>query len=249
MLAAGAFTGRADGWIRNFRAGFGVKILSEPPLPPRSDGGQPIVIEIVFDPACPWCYIGKRRLERALGMRPDIEPVLKWWPFLLNPEMPVEGIDRTSYLLRKYGSETRVGRIYGAIAEVGQSVEIDFAFDRIRRAPNTVNAHRLVRFAAADGRAEAAVEALFFAYFIEARDIGEISILLAIGAELGLDFHALKGYLESEADAAAIYEENARAHRIGINGVPSFVFEGSLVISGAQEPKVLAGMLDVARLG
>ncbi len=226
-----------------------MNILTDPPPATRPDGGQPIVIEIVFDPACPWCYIGKRRLERALGMRPDLKPVLKWWPFLLNPEMPAEGIDRTSYLLRKYGSETRVGRIYGAISEVGQSVEIDFAFDRIRRAPNTVNAHRLVRFAAAEGRAEAVVEALFFAYFIEARDVGEISVLSELGAELGLEFQALKRYLESDEDAAVIYEENARAHRLGINGVPSFVFEDSLVIGGAQEPKVLAGMLDVARLG
>lgn len=225
-----------------------MNILSDAPAA-RPDGGPPIVIEIVFDPACPWCYIGKRRLERALGMRPDLRPVLKWWPFLLNPEMPSEGIDRTSYLLRKYGSETRVGRIYGAIAEVGQSVEIDFAFERIRRAPNTVNAHRLVRFAGAEGRADAAVEALFFSYFIEARDVGDVSVLLEIGAGLGLDAHSLKRYLESGQDADLIYEENARAHRLGVNGVPSFVFGGSLVISGAQEPQVLARMLDVARMG
>jgi len=225
-----------------------VNILSDAPAA-RPDGGPPIVIGIVFDPACPWGYIGKRRLERALSMRPDLRPVLKWWPFLLNPEMPAEGIDRTSYLLRKYGSETRVGRIYGAIAEVGQSVEIDFAFERIRRAPNTVNAHRLVRFAGAEGRADAAVEALFFSYFIEARDVGNVSILLEIGAELGLDARSLKRYLESGQDAELIYEENARAHRLGVNGVPSFVFGGSLVISGAQEPQVLARMLDVARMG
>lgn len=226
-----------------------MNILSDTPGAARPDGGQPIVIEIVFDPACPWCYIGKRRLERAVGMRPDLKPVLKWWPFLLNPEMPAEGIDRTSYLVRKYGSETRVGRIYGAISEVGQSVEIDFDFDRIRRAPNTVNAHRLIRFAGVRGRAEAAVEALFFSHFIEARDVGAVAVLLDIGAELGLDPHALKSYLESDEDAALIYEENARAHRLGINGVPSFVFGGSSVISGAQEPQVLARMLDVARMG
>ncbi len=226
-----------------------MNILSDASAVARPDGGQAIVVEVVFDPACPWCYIGKRRLERALAMRPDIKPVLKWWPFLLNPEMPAEGIDRTSYLLRKYGSETRVGRIYGAIAEVGQSVEIDFAFDRIRRAPNTVNAHRLVRFAGAQGRAEAAVEALFHGYFIDARDVGRIPVLVEIGAELGLDSRALKRYLESGEDAEVIYEENARAHRLGVNGVPSFVFGRSFVISGAQEPKVLARMLDVARLG
>lgn len=226
-----------------------MNIVSDTSALARPDGGQPIVVEVVFDPGCPWCYIGKRRLERALAMRPGLRPVLKWWPFLLNPEMPAEGIDRTSYLLRKYGSETRVGRIYGAIAEVGQSVEIDFAFDRIRRAPNTVNAHRLVRFAGARGRADAAVEALFFGYFIAARDVGKLSVLIDIGAGLGLDPNALERYLESDEDAGAIYEENARAHRLGVNGVPSFVFGGSFVISGAQEPKVLARMLDVAGLG
>jgi predicted DsbA family dithiol-disulfide isomerase len=225
-----------------------VNILSDTHGGARPDEGRSILVEIVFDPACPWCYIGKRRLERALAMRPDLRPVLKWWPFLLNPEMPDEGIDRTTYLVRKYGSETRVGRIYGAIAEVGQSVEIDFAFDRIRRAPSTVNAHRLVRFAAARGLADAVVEALFFGYFISARDVGAISVLVDIGAELGLDAAALKRYLESDEDVALIYEENARAHRLGVNGVPSFVFGGFSIISGAQEPKVLARMLDVTRL-
>lgn len=214
-----------------------------------TDGGQPTVIEVVFDPACPWCYIGKRRLEKAMGMRPDLRTELKWWPFLLNPEMPAEGIDRTTYLVRKYGSETRVSRIFGAISEVGQSVEIDFAFDRIHRAPNTVNAHRLVRFAGARGQADSVVEALFVSYFVEARDVGKISVLVEIGAELGLGGQAVRNYLESDEDAALVYEENARAHRLGINGVPSFVLSGSFVISGAQEPKVLARMMDVARLG
>jgi predicted DsbA family dithiol-disulfide isomerase len=204
-------------------------------------------VQIIFDPGCPWCYIGKRQLERALATRPDIQPQLDWWPFLLNPDLPPEGIDRTTYLIRKFGSEARVGRIHVAIADVGQSVEIDFAFDRIRRTPNTVNAHRLVRFAAVHGRADRTVEALFYNHFVRGRDIGDTGVLTQIGSEVGLDVRLLRLYLRSDADLASVYAENARAHRLGINGVPAFVFNGAFVTCGAQEPTVLARIIDVAR--
>ena len=204
-------------------------------------------IQIIFDLGCPWCYIGKRQLERALAMRSDIRPQLEWWPFLLNPDLPPEGIDRTTYLIRKFGSEARVGRIHVAIADVGQSVEIDFAFDRIRRTPNTVNAHRLVSLARVHQRADRMVEALFYNHFVRGRDIGDINVLIQIGCDLDLDVRLLRLYLRSEADLASIYSENARAHRLGINGVPAFVFSGSFVTCGAQEPTVLARIIDVAR--
>ncbi len=204
-------------------------------------------IEIIFDAVCPWCYIGKRRLEQALALRPHIRATPRWRPFLLNPEMPPEGIDRTAYLVRKFGSEARVRRIYGAIGEAGQSVEIDFAFERIRRTPSTVDAHRLVRFAGNAGKATDAVEALVLAYFVDGRDIGDTGVLTGIGENLGLDAGPLHAYLTSDEDAALIHEENARAHGLGINGVPAFVFNRDMVISGAQEPRILARMLDAAR--
>jgi len=204
-------------------------------------------IEVIFDPGCPWCYIGKRQLERALAARPGVDARLKWWPFLLNPDLPPEGLDRTTYLIRKFGSEARVGRIHLAIADAGQSVEIDFAFDRIRRTPNTVNAHRLVRFAGTYGSADRVVEALFHNHFVRGRDIGDARVLVQIGEELGLDIRLLRPYLRSEADVAVIYAENARAHRLGINGVPAFVLDGAFVTCGAQESSVLARMIDVAR--
>lgn len=206
-------------------------------------------IEVIFDPGCPWCYIGKRQLERALAARPAVEAHLRWWPFLLNPDLPPEGLDRTTYLIRKFGSEARVGRIHLAIADAGQSVEIDFAFDRIRRTPNTVNAHRLVRFAGMYGRADRAVEALFHNHFVRGRDIGDARVLVQIGEELGLDVRLLRTYLRSEADVTVIYGENARAHRLGINGVPAFVLDGAFVTCGAQDSSVLARMIDVAREG
>ncbi len=114
-------------------------------------------IQVIFDTVCPWCFIGKRRLELALALRPNISAEFHWRPFLLNREMPPEGIDRTAYVIRKYGSEDRAGRIYGSIVEIGQSVDIDFAFERIDRTPNSVDTHRLVMFAARQGVADVIV--------------------------------------------------------------------------------------------
>lgn len=203
-------------------------------------------IDIIFDTVCPWCYIGKRRLEMALSMRPQIKAKPNWRPFLLNPEMPPEGIDRTAYLVKKFGSESRVRRIYGAIGEAGQSVEIDFAFDRIDKTPNSVDSHRLVRFAHERGLADEVAEALFVEFFINGRDIGDLRVLTEIGAANGLDAKQVEAYLNTDADVDTIHDENVRAHRLGINGVPSFAFNEKFVISGAQEPQVLVRMLDAA---
>ncbi len=203
-------------------------------------------IDIIFDTVCPWCYIGKKRLEMALSMRPQIKVKPNWRPFLLNPEMPPEGIDRTAYLVKKFGSESRVSRIYGAIGEAGQSVEIDFAFDRIDKTPNSVDSHRLVRFAHERGLADEVAEALFVEFFINGRDIGDLRVLTEIGAANGLDAKEVEAYLNTDADVRTIYDDNVRAHRLGINGVPSFAFNEKFVISGAQEPQVLARMLDAA---
>jgi predicted DsbA family dithiol-disulfide isomerase len=204
-------------------------------------------IQVIFDPGCPWCYIGKRQLERALALRPGVNARLSWWPFLLNPDLPPEGVDRAIYLLRKFGSEARVGRIHLAIADVGESVDIQFAFDRIRRTPNTVNAHRLIRFAGLYGTADRAVEALFHRHFVRGVDIGDMRVLIQIGGELDLDIPSLRSYLRSDADLGVVYGDNARAHRLGINGVPAFVFESTFIICGAQEPAVLARLIDLAQ--
>jgi predicted DsbA family dithiol-disulfide isomerase len=203
-------------------------------------------IEIIYDTVCPWCYIGKRRLDQALALRPHLKLTTHWRPFLLNPELPPDGVDRTAYLVKKFGSETRVRRIYGAIGEAGLSVEIDFAFDRIQKTPNSIDSHRLVKYAARHGVADPLVEALFVAYFVHGLDIGDHGILQEIGVEHGLDRVDLERYLASNEDHEAVTQDNARAHRLGVNGVPSFVFTGPMVISGAQEPQILARMLDAA---
>lgn len=168
-------------------------------------------IQVVFDTICPWCFIGKRRMERALALRPGIEARFQWRPFLLNREMPPEGIDRTAYLVRKFGSEARVRRIYGTIAETGQSVDIDFAFERIHRTPNSVDGHRLVMLAAREGAADAVVERLFVEYFLHGRDTGARDVLMEIGTGYGLDAGAVERHLDSDADVDAVYEIG-RAH-------------------------------------
>ncbi|MBL6929183.1 MAG: DsbA family oxidoreductase [Rhodospirillales bacterium] len=207
-------------------------------------------VDVVFDTICPWCYVGKRRLEAARLLRPNVEITPRWRPFLLNPDMPGEGMERDTYLVRKFGTEARVRRIYGAIGDAGQSVEIDFAFDRIRQTPNSVNSHRLVQFAENHGQtnavADAVVEALFLNYFINGKDIGDDDVLIKIGVDIGLDENKLGDYLSSDEDVSFVYEENARAHRRGINSVPSYVLGGSMVISGAHEPQVLARLIDAA---
>ena len=201
---------------------------------------------MIFDTVCPWCYIGKRRMEQALALRPHVDIDLVWRPFLLNREIPADGIDRTAYLIRKFGSEARVRRIYGAIAQAGESVDIDFAFDRIDRTPNSVDSHRLIRYALLNGADPRIVETLFFEYFIEGLDIGRQDVLQEIGARDGLDGAAIGAYLNSEEDIDFVYDENTRAHRMGVNGVPAFVFNEKMVISGAQEPQILARMIDAA---
>ena len=203
-------------------------------------------IQMIFDTVCPWCYIGKRRMEQALALRPHVDIDLVWRPFLLNREIPADGIDRTAYLIRKFGSEARVRRIYGAIAQAGESVDIDFAFDRIDRTPNSVDSHRLIRYALLNGANPRIVETLFFEYFIEGLDIGRQDVLQEIGARDGLDGATIGAYLNSEEDIDFVYDENTRAHRMGVSGVPAFVFNEKMIISSAQEPQILACMIDAA---
>lgn len=204
-------------------------------------------IEFIFDTVCPWCYVGKRRFERALAQRPGTRAEITWRPFLLNPDIPPEGIDRRAYLDRKFGGPARVNRIHAAVASAGAAEGIEFVFDRITRAPNTLNSHRLIRFAGDFGRQSEVVEALYRAYFVEGQDIGLIPVLTLIGEKLGLPGQALEDYLRSDADVAAVMNDNARAHRQGVNGVPCLILDGAYALAGAQEPDILLRLIDIAR--
>jgi predicted DsbA family dithiol-disulfide isomerase len=203
-------------------------------------------VEVVHDLVCPWCYLGLRRLQRTLRRRPELTFELTWRPFLLNPDMPRSGMPRTDYVIRKFGGEDRARRLYASITDIGRAEGLQFRFDRIRRTPSSVDAHRLVRWAVSQGRGDGLVEALFAAHFTEGRDIGDIAVLVAIAAANGLDAHSAQAFLLSEADVDAIHAENLRAHRLGINGVPCFVIGGRHAIAGAQEAEVIERLLDIA---
>lgn len=210
--------------------------------PPRAR----LEIEIVHDLVCPWCYLGQRRLLRTLRRRPDIAFDLGWRPFLLNPDMPRAGMPRADYVARKFGGEERARRLYGSITEIGRSEGMLFRFDRIRRTPSSVDAHRLVRWATPFGCGVEVVEALFAAHFTDGRDVGDLGVLTGIAMACGLDGAQASAFLASDAECELVHAENLRAHRLGINGVPCFVIGARHAIAGAQEPEVLERLLNVA---
>jgi predicted DsbA family dithiol-disulfide isomerase len=205
-------------------------------------------IEVVHDLVCPWCYLGMRRLLRTLRRRPDLLFDIAWRPFLLNPDMPRVGMARADYVMRKFGGEERARRLYASISDIGLTEGLQFRFDRIRRTPSSVDAHRLVLWAAGSGAETDLVEALFAAHFTDGRDIGEISVLAALAYTVGLDGSAATAFLRAETSVDAIHAENLRAHRLGINGVPCFVIGGRHAIAGAQEAEVIERLLDIAVL-
>jgi len=213
--------------------------------PPRAR----LAIEVVFDLVCPWCFLGTRRLQRALRARPDVAATITWRPFLLNPDIPDGGIPRADYLVRKFGGEERARRLHATIAELGRAEGVQFRFDLIRRIPPSLDAHRMVRLATRMGVADRAVNALFEGYFTAGADIGQAEVLVAIGRRIGLEPEAVLRCLASQAEATAVHADNLRAHRLGINGVPCFVIDGKHAIAGAQEPEVLDRLLDVAASG
>ncbi|HVA35049.1 MAG TPA: DsbA family oxidoreductase [Stellaceae bacterium] len=206
-------------------------------------------IDIVADVICPWCFIGKRRLETALAQRPAIAPDITWRPFQLNPDMPAEGMPREAYLAAKFGGQAHAKRINQAAVDAGNSVGIPFAFEKIQRTPNTLAAHRLVRFAQREGRATELVDRLFAGYFIEGRDIGNSDVLAAIAGESGLDAATARAFLAGASERAEVLADDAGARRLGINAVPCFIFDGQYAISGAQEPAFFFPVFDLVQNG
>ncbi len=206
-------------------------------------------LDIISDTICPWCYIGKRRLERALARHPQPGLTVVWRPFQLNPAMPIDGMDREQYLVRKFGGAERAALFYDAIAKAGRAEGIEFAFHRIRRTPHTLRSHRLIRFASARDLQNEALEALFAGYFRDGLDIGEIKVLAAIGESIGLKENELRAYLASEADIDAVRAEEAKARTLGIDAVPCYIVDRRFVIAGAQSPEAFARVFELARAG
>jgi predicted DsbA family dithiol-disulfide isomerase len=208
-------------------------------------------IDIVSDIVCPWCYVGKRRLEAALARRAsdDAQPVqVRWLAFQLNPDIPAGGVDRRSYLEQKFGGPERAKQIYARIKAAGDEVGIPFDFERITRQPNTVNAHRLIAWAQDldPNTADVLVERLFRAYFVDGTDIGDIDTLAGVAGDAGFDATAARAWLASDAGRTAIEAEEQHSRALGVNGVPFFVFNQRLAVSGAQPPEVLLEAIEQA---
>lgn len=204
-----------------------------------------MLIDIVSDTICPWCFIGKRRLEKALGESGRNDIFLAWRPFQLNPDMPADGMGREAYLRAKFGGGDRPKQIYDAIGQTGREVGIDFRFDLIRKTPNTVDSHRLVHWSGPKGRQDAVVESLFNAYFSEGLDVGDRDTLTHVAKRAGLDQDETRAFLQSEELKNEVVSADVYARRLGIQGVPCFIVDRKYAVSGAQPP---SAFLEVFRL-
>lgn len=212
-----------------------------------------LTVDIVSDVVCPWCYIGKRRLEAALGelarAAPALSTVVRWHPFQLNPDLPAEGIDRARYLETKFGGPARAAQIYERVRAAGHVSGLALAFDRIERQPNTLDAHRLILWAQQVDHARAAdlVERLFHAYFVDGRFIGDRDELARIACEAGYDPDAALEMLRSERLRDEVIRADVGARELGIGGVPFFIFNGRVALSGAHEPATMLDAIAQAR--
>jgi predicted DsbA family dithiol-disulfide isomerase len=202
-------------------------------------------IDVISDTVCPWCFIGKRRLQRAMDMRPNIAFDVKWRPYRLDATVPKGGMDRQAYMRAKFGDDPqRIVEMYKLIAAEGAKDGIVFDFAAITRRPDTLDSHRLIRWAEAAGVQDEVVERLFIAYFENGEDIGDIRILSDIADLCGMDGIEVVEMLESGADTALVEREDALAREMGVTGVPAMIFGGKLAVSGAREPEMLASVID-----
>ena len=212
----------------------------------REQENRAVEVQLIADLACPWCHIGLARLNRARAARPDLPVRVRWWPFMLNPHLPPDGMDRAAYVRIKFGGDASARQVYERIREAGRQDGIEFAFERMPRTPNTILAQRLILFAEQQGRGEDLIRVLFRTLFQEGRDIGDLETLLEVAATAGFDRQAAGSFLRSEHQAKDIILAHQRAERLGVRGVPVFVVAREQAIAGAQPPEVLAGLLDVA---
>lgn len=202
-----------------------------------------VKLDIMSDPICPWCYIGKAHLDRALSAEPDHPFIIEWHPFQLNPDMPEGGMDRRSYLEGKFGGKEAAVKAYAPVVEHAKNAGLTINFEDMKRTPNTLNAHRLIHWAGIEGRQTAAVSALFKSYFVEARDIGDLEVLSDIADGIGLDAALISRLLASDADVQSIRDRDAHSRSMGINSVPTFIVAGQHAVPGAQPPELWTHVL------
>lgn len=205
-----------------------------------------VTIDVVSDVVCPWCYLGKARLELAIAeVQDEVGVDINWRPYRLNPDIPDEGVDQRAYLEEKLGGPEAVAKGHDMLTSLGKDVGINYDFAAIRIGPNTLDAHRLLHWAMMEGREvqDRAVTLLFKAYFEQGRNIGDHAVLSDIGVEAGLDRALVESLLKGDADRDTVLGEIEAARTMGVNGVPFFIIDGQYAVSGAQTPDVLAGAL------
>ena len=195
---------------------------------------QTVKLDILSDPICPWCYIGKANLDRALAEIPDHPFVIEFHPFQLNPDMPTGGMDRRAYLEGKFGGKAGAARAYAPIVEHAEAAGLTLNLDKIQRTPNTLDAHRLIHWAGIEGRQYAATAALFTAYFVDGRDIGDHEVLSDLADSLGMDASLVMKLLSSDADRDEIRRRDTHSREMGVNSVPTFIVAGKHAVPGAQ---------------
>ena len=205
---------------------------------------QPVRIDVISDVVCPWCFIGKRRLEKALALKPDIPVEVHWHPYFLNDWIPHEGMSREQYLTTKFGSPERYKGIAQRVGATAAAEGLVYASDKMKRQPNTTDAHRLIMWAEAQGKAPAMKQRLMDLYFTEGADLTDSETLVKAAADVGLDAGKVRADLASDKDVDAVSAEAQRAKEAGIDGVPCFIFAGKYAVSGAQAPEYLAEMIE-----
>ena len=207
-----------------------------------------VKLDIISDPICPWCYIGKTNLDAALRDVPDHPFVIEWHPFQLNPDMPAGGMDRRTYLETKFGGKDAAIKAYAPVADAAQKAGAVINFDAMQVTPNTVDAHRLIHWAGIEQRQSYVVDLLFKAYFVEGRDIGSHEVLADIADTAEMDAAMVTKLLASAADADDIRARDAHSRKMGVNAVPTFIVAHKHAVPGAQPPEVWANVIrDVMR--
>ncbi|NRB04569.1 MAG: DsbA family oxidoreductase [Rhodobacteraceae bacterium] len=202
-----------------------------------------VKLDIMSDPICPWCYIGKTHLDKALDAHPDHPFEIEWHPFQLNPDMPSEGMDRRDYLERKFGGKEGAVRAYAPVVEHAAQAGLTIAFEDMKRTPNTLDAHRLIHWAGLEQKQTPMVDALFEAYFVHAKDIGDHDVLVEIAASVGMDKEAVRRLLASDSDREDISARDAHSRSMGVQAVPTFIVGQRHAVPGAQQPDLWAKVI------
>ena len=210
---------------------------------PNQTSDRIVKLDIMSDPICPWCYIGKTHLDRALAQAPDHPFAIEWHPFQLNPDMPGHGMDRREYLETKFGGREGAVRAYAPVLEAAEKAGLSIDFEAIKRTPNTLDAHRLIHWSGIEGLQNAMVDALFAAYFTQGRDIGDAEVLADIADGIGMDAALVLRLLATDADRDEIRTRDAHSREMGISSVPTFIVAGKHAVPGAQPPELWARVI------